>query len=96
VDLVTPGAGTTAVEPAEGLLRDLGLRPSRWSAPAGTWFAAHVHAEHEVLLCVAGSIDFLVARLPMRAGDCLDLPAHSRHEAVAGPSGVTCVEAYRG
>ncbi|MBL7499984.1 cupin domain-containing protein [Frankia sp. CNm7] len=95
--LVTPGAGATEPAEAVALLRGLGLRPSRWSAGPWAWFGAHTHPDHKVLCCVTGSIDFIVGgeRFLMMPGDRLDLPPNTRHEAEAGPAGVTCVEAYR-
>jgi hypothetical protein len=96
-ELVTAGTGVTSAADADTALRGIGLRPSRWSVGPRTYFAAHTHAAHKVLFCVAGSIDFLVSgrRWPMGPGDRLDLPAGTSHEAEAGPGGVTCVEAFR-
>lgn len=93
--VVSPGAA--APEAAEDVLRGLGLHPSRWSAGPGEPFPDHVHPRHKVLFCVAGRITFQTSggTLPMAPGDRLDLPAGTPHSAVAGPAGVTCVEAFR-
>ena len=86
-----------APEQAEPVLLAAGLRPERWSAAPGTPFANHVHAHDKVLFCVAGTITFAVGgeHWRMAPGDRLDLPAGTEHTALAGPDGVTCVEAYR-
>ena len=93
-DLVTVRASAPAE--AETVLGAAGLTPDRWSAGPGTWFGGHTHPRHKVLFCVEGAITFVVEgrRWPMGPGDRLDLPAGVRHEAQAGPAGVTCVEAY--
>ncbi len=89
----------SAVEPgaADAVLRALGLRPSRWSADPGTPFASHTHPHHKVLFCEDGEITFMVGSESwvMHPGDRLDLPAGTVHTALAGPSGVTCVEAFQ-
>jgi quercetin dioxygenase-like cupin family protein len=89
-DAVVPGE-------AEAALLASGLRPERWSVGPGTPFATHVHPQHKVLFCVAGAITFTVGdeHWQMAPGDRLDLPAGTEHAALAGPAGVTCVEAYR-
>ncbi|ONH34439.1 cupin domain-containing protein [Protofrankia sp. BMG5.30] len=89
-------AGTALPHDVEATLVQQGLRPYRWSAGPGEIFDEHTHAQHKVLFCVDGKIIFRVGGTdwPMRPGDRLDLPANTRHEAVAGPAGVTCVEAF--
>ncbi len=89
--------GVVVPAEAEAVLRGQGLDPQRWSAGPDAWFAAHAHPEHKILVCEAGAITFFVGdeRWPMAPGDRLDLPAGTRHEASAGPAGVTCVEAFR-
>jgi mannose-6-phosphate isomerase-like protein (cupin superfamily) len=51
---------------------------------------------------VRGSIRFVLPDRPedsrnvdLVAGDCMILPAHTRHSAYVGPQGVTCLEATR-
>jgi quercetin dioxygenase-like cupin family protein len=94
----TTSVTVSAVEPGggEAALHALGLRPNRWSAGPGAPFAAHTHARHKVLLCEAGEITFTIGSesWAMHPGDRLDLPAGTVHTAIAGPSGVTCIEAF--
>jgi quercetin dioxygenase-like cupin family protein len=94
---VSVTASAIAPEQAESALLGEGLRPERWSAAAGTPFPNHRHAHHKVLFCVAGSITFAVGdeHWRMAPGDRLDVPAATDHTALAGPDGVTCVEAYQ-
>ena len=49
-----------------------------------------------MLVCDRGSITFGAAGEPvvLAAGDRLDLPADTSHDAVVGPDGVTCLEAH--
>lgn len=75
-----------------------GLRPASWANAPGEVYAAHSHGFDKVLVCAAGSIVFGLPRrgeeVALRAGDRLDLPAGTEHDAVAGPEGVTCLEAH--
>jgi quercetin dioxygenase-like cupin family protein len=75
------------------------LSPQRWSAAAGERFSSHQHPYHKVLFCLTGSITFRMTptgeELELQPGDRLDLPEGWPHAAVAGPEGVTCVEAAR-
>lgn len=93
--IVTQGAAAPAE--AEAILAAEGLQPERWSASPGTPFANHSHPHAKVLFCVAGTITFAVGdeHWRMTPGDRLDLPGGTEHTALAGPDGVTCVEAYR-
>ena len=82
----------------EARLRAEGLDPGTWGNGPGDRYGAHEHGYDKVLVCVPGSIRF---GLPDRAetvelarGDRLDLPAGTRHDAVVGPDGVTCLEAH--
>jgi quercetin dioxygenase-like cupin family protein len=76
----------------EAALRDKGLSPYPWSAGAGAVFAPHRHALTKHLYVLRGSIDF--DGIELGAGDGILVPAGIEHSAVAGPSGVTCVEAF--
>jgi len=80
-------------------LLDEGLHPSRWSNDPGDVYSAHTHAFHKVVYVVSGSITFgfPVEGEPttLRPGDRLELPAGIKHNAVAGPEGVVCLEAHR-
>ena len=79
-------------------LRDLGLEAGAWSNGAGDRYAAHAHGYDKVLACERGSIRFGLPdrreAVDLAAGDRLDLPAGTRHDAVVGPDGVTCLEAH--
>jgi uncharacterized protein YjlB len=79
-------------------LRREGLEPSPWSNGPNDRYAAHEHGYDKVLVCESGSIVFgLVDRgeaVELLAGDRLDLPAGTMHDAVVGPSGVACLEAH--
>jgi quercetin dioxygenase-like cupin family protein len=89
--------------PAEAELRGRmqveGLAPSGWSNGPGDEYSAHSHSYTKVLYCVRGSIRFILPdsgeQLDLRPGDRMVLPAGTRHSAVVGPAGVTCIEAPR-
>ncbi len=84
-------------------MRQEGLSPYSWSNGPGDSYAVHSHSYEKVLYCVHGSIRFTLPDMRdesgnMRAvdlapGDCLILPASTRHGALVGPQGVTCIEA---
>ena len=79
-------------------LRAEGLEPGAWSNEPDDTYAAHAHGFDKVLACAAGSIRFWLpetgAFVDLGEGDRLDLPAGTRHDAVVGPNGVTCLEAH--
>jgi uncharacterized protein YjlB len=79
-------------------LRAEGLDPGSWSNGPLDRYSPHEHGFDKVLVCAAGSIRFgLPGRgvtIDLEAGDRLDLPAGTRHDAVVGRDGVTCVEAH--
>jgi hypothetical protein len=82
----------------EARLRAEGLDPSAWSNGPGDRYDAHLHSYDKVIVVESGSIAF---GLPERneivdlvAGDRLELPATTRHDAVVGPLGVRCLEAH--
>jgi uncharacterized protein YjlB len=78
-------------------LRDEGLAPSAWGNGPGDRYAGHRHEYDKVIAVERGSIVFGLAdgtRLALDAGDRLELPAGTFHEAVVGPAGVTCHEAH--
>ncbi len=82
----------------EARLRAEGLDPGSWSNGPGDVYGAHRHGYDKVLVCAAGSIVFGLPdrgdRVALAAGDRLDLPAGTEHDAVVGPAGVTCLEAH--
>jgi mannose-6-phosphate isomerase-like protein (cupin superfamily) len=84
---------------AEERLRQLGVSPHAWSNGPGDRYAAHEHGTTKLLVCAEGSITFLVGPdampVELRAGDGFALPAGTRHAAVVGPDGCTCLEGHR-
>jgi len=75
-----------------------GLEGSSWSNGPGDRYAAHEHGYDKVIVVERGSIGFgLPAEgrsVQLDAGDRLELPARTRHDALVGPRGVTCLEAH--
>ncbi len=73
-----------------------GLSATPWSNGPGERYEAHRHGYDKVLVVARGSIVFGVpdvGSFRLAAGDRLDLPAATEHEAVVGPAGVACLEA---
>jgi quercetin dioxygenase-like cupin family protein len=81
-----------------GRLRAEGLDAGAWSNGAGDRYSPHAHDYDKVIVCTAGSIRFgLPARgitVDLGTGDRLDLPAGTRHDAIAGSAGVSALEAH--
>jgi uncharacterized protein YjlB len=79
-------------------LRDEGLDPSPWSNGPGDRYGAHEHGYDKVIAVERGSIRFGLpatgSSVDLAEGDRLELPAGTRHDAVVGPAGVTCLEAH--
>jgi uncharacterized protein YjlB len=79
-------------------LRAEGLDPLPWSNGPGDRYAAHEHGYDKVIVVERGSIAFGLPAdgrsVALDAGDRLELPAGTRHDAVAGSTGVTCLEAH--
>jgi uncharacterized protein YjlB len=79
-------------------LRDEGLAASPWSNGPGDRYGAHEHGYDKVIVVERGSIVFGLPddgrSMQLEAGDRLELPAGTRHDAVVGSSGVTCLEAH--
>lgn len=79
-------------------LRAEGLDPSPWSNGPGDRYDAHAHGYDKVIAVAAGSIRFGLPdegrTIDLAAGDRLELPAGTRHDALVGPGGVTCLEAH--
>jgi uncharacterized protein YjlB len=79
-------------------LRDQGLDPSAWSNGPGDRYAPHDHGYDKVIAVEHGSIRFGLpatgAEIDLDAGDRLELPAGTAHDALVGPAGVTCLEAH--
>jgi len=82
----------------EGRLRAAGLDPGRWSNGPGDRYAAHDHAYDKVIVVERGSVRFGLGDgrvADLAAGDRLELPAGTIHDALVGPTGVACLEAHR-
>jgi uncharacterized protein YjlB len=81
------------------LMTDEGLNPYSWSNGPHDSYAAHSHTYNKVIYVVQGSITFglpeLGRQLTLKAGDRLDLPAGTVHDAVVGSQGVVCLEAHK-
>jgi len=75
-----------------------GLAVGSWSNGPGDRYAPHRHDFDKVLVVAAGEITFGLVELGRQArlgaGDRLDLPAGTTHDAVVGPAGVRCLEAH--
>jgi hypothetical protein len=82
----------------ERRLRDEGLDPSAWSNGPGDRYAAHEHGYDKIIVVERGSIRFglpaIDDSIELGTADRLELPAGTRHDAVVGPGGVTCLEAH--
>ena len=98
--LLTPWAGQPS--PTESTLMQLcvneGLSPYQWSSGPHDVYSAHTHSFDKVIYVVQGSITFglpeLGKQITLKAGDRLDLPANTVHNALVGPQGVVCLEAH--
>lgn len=90
----TPTATSVAAR-----LRDEGVQALAWSNGPGDRYAPHEHPYTKLLMCAAGSITFLVGReaspVKLRPGDGFILPPGTRHAAVVGSEGCTCLEGHR-
>ncbi|HET7028550.1 MAG TPA: cupin domain-containing protein [Candidatus Limnocylindrales bacterium] len=77
-------------------LREEGLDPALWSNGPGDRYASHRHEYDKVIVVERGSIAFGVEgeTVQLSAGDRLELPAGTEHDAIVGPDGVVCLEAH--
>ena len=96
------GAEPPGEQELRSMMQKEGLAPYAWSNGPGDTYAVHSHTYEKVLYCVRGSIRFVLPDQPegshyidLAAGDCMILPAHTRHSAYVGPQGVVCLEATR-
>lgn len=87
--------------PSDDLARrllDEGLLPSGWGNGSGDRYAAHAHEYDKVIVVERGSIRFGLPAandaIELVAGDRLELPAGTSHDALVGPDGVSCLEAH--
>lgn len=81
------------------LMTDEGLSPYSWSNGPHDVYSAHSHSYDKVIYVVQGTITFglpeLGHELTLKAGDRLDLPAGTVHNATVGAQGVVCLEAHK-
>jgi len=99
---VTPWTDSTT--PTEStlwqIMVDEGLSPYSWSNGPHDMYSAHTHGYNKVIYVVRGSITFglpeLGQDLTLKAGDRLDLPAGTVHDAVVGSQGIVCLEGHKG
>jgi uncharacterized protein YjlB len=79
-------------------LRAEGLNPSTWGNGPGERYGAHEHAYDKVIVVKRGSIRFglpgTAQAIDLEAGDRLELPAGTSHDALVGLGGVSCLEAH--
>ena len=98
---VTPWSGSTP--PTESTLRQLyadeDMSPYQWSNGPHDVYSAHTHSYDKVIYVLRGSITFglpeLGQRLTLNAGDRLDLPAGTVHDAMVSAQGVVCLEGHK-
>ncbi len=76
------------------LLEERKIDAEAWEAEAGEESAPHSHSLDKRLWCAEGSIVITVEgkAMAMQAGDALELPAGTIHQAVAGLTGCTVYE----
>jgi mannose-6-phosphate isomerase-like protein (cupin superfamily) len=83
---------------AAARLRAEGLDPSSWSNGPGDRYGAHEHGYDKVIVVGSGSITFGLPdegrSVELAPGDRLELPVGTRHDALVGAAGVTCLEAH--
>jgi quercetin dioxygenase-like cupin family protein len=93
-------AGSSSPSEAEinKMLEEQGASGYRWSNAPGDTYSAHSHAYHKMICVIRGSITFGLPaenkEYSLSAGDQLELPAGTMHEALVGPEGVTCYESH--
>lgn len=80
------------------MLEGQGISGYRWANEPGDTYNAHSHSYHKLICVLRGSITFRLPRengqFILHAGDLLDLPAGTLHEAFVGSEGVTCIESH--
>ena len=93
------GEGPPSEAEIRKILADEGLSAYSWSNGPGDVYSAHLHTFHKVIYVVKGSITFGLPddgkQINLKAGDRLELPPNTVHNAVVGSNGVTCLEAHR-
>jgi len=80
-------------------MTDEGLDPYSWSNSPQDVYSAHSHGYDKVIYVVQGSITFglpeLGQQMMLKAGDRLELPAGTLHDAQVGADGVVCLEGHQ-
>jgi quercetin dioxygenase-like cupin family protein len=70
-----------------------------WSNGPGVWYPVHDHPYQKAIVVLEGSITFYLPATkkehPLKAGERLDIPAHTAHSATVGPQGVSCLEGQK-
>ena len=97
---VTPWPGPEV--PTEAAIRRLldaeGLTYYKWGNSPLDVYQAHTHSYNKVIYVVAGAITFSLPaegeKLTLKAGDRLDLPRGTVHDATVSQLGVECLEAH--
>jgi uncharacterized protein YjlB len=78
--------------------RSEGLHPTSWRNGPGETYGAHEHEYDKVIVVERGSIRFGLGDgrdvADLAAGDRLELPAGTRHDARVGADGVACLEGH--
>ncbi len=73
-----------------------GVSATEWSNTASRVYEVHHHPYRKTLYCIRGVITFSLPDsgrdVALSSGDRLILPAGTRHGAIVGPDGVTCIE----
>ncbi|MGQ9887797.1 MAG: cupin domain-containing protein [Aggregatilineales bacterium] len=79
------------------MMKAQGLRPYMWTNTPNHRYAVRSHGYDKVLCVVEGALELVLPdsnqRVRLRPGDRADIPAGTRHGAIVGSNGVTCVEA---
>jgi quercetin dioxygenase-like cupin family protein len=69
-----------------------------WGNGPGDTYGAHEHEYDKIIVVERGSIRFGIGSdrtmADLAAGDRLELPAGTSHDATVGPAGVACLEAH--
>jgi AraC-like ligand binding domain len=93
------GPAGPGVPAAEAALRAAGVEPIAWSNGPGDRYGPHEHGFTKLLVCAEGSITFLIGDeetpVTLGAGDGIELAQGTRHAALVGGAGCTCLEGHR-
>lgn len=93
-----PPGDVADVASVERFLREADVAPYAWSNGPGDRYAPHEHGSTKLLMCAAGSITFELdggVLVELHPGEGFVLPPATRHAAVVGPDGCTCLEGHR-